>query len=127
LSNFNIKPITTARGVLTHFLHLSGIFISDNRKKGKQRPTLKQLNLSTPDPLQFLLIKKEFWEDKFGYEVIGLALWIICDGYCREIQVKAKDFPENKVTEYLKKLKIALCLFLLGLKYPTKMLQYVPF
>ncbi len=54
-------------------------------------------------------------------------MWVICEGYCTEVQAKARDFPENKVNEYLKKLKIALCLFLLGLKYPTKMLQFVPF
>ena len=32
----------------------------------------------------------------------------------------------KQVSEYIKKLKISLCIFLLGLKYPVKMLQFLP-
>lgn len=59
--------------------------------------------------------------------MLGLSAWIICEGYCKEVQSKAKDFSEKQISEYMKKLKIALCLFMLGLKYPTRMLQFVPF
>jgi hypothetical protein len=73
-----------------------------------------------------MLIRKEYWLDRFGYEALGLSLWIVCDAYCKEVKARTKDLPVKQVGEYLKKLKIGICLFLLGLKYPVKMLQFLP-
>lgn len=87
----------------------------------------RQLKLTIPDPLQFMLIKKEFWEDKFGYEVLGLALWVITEGYCREVQYCCKEHSDKVIADYIKKLKITIFVFLFSLKYPVKMLQFMPY
>lgn len=34
--------------------------------------------------------------------------------------------PIKQVNEYTKKLKTGICIFLLGLRYPVKMLQFLP-
>jgi hypothetical protein len=124
---FNLRPIGTARAVLDHYLKLSGIFITERRQGKPQRAINRQLKLALPDPLQFMLIKKEFWEDAFGLEVIGLSLWILLEAYCKELHTKTRENTDKQAADYAKKLKIALCIFLLGLKYPPSMLQFVPY
>lgn len=60
--------------------------------------------------------------------MLGLALWIITEGYCKEVHHRcSKDHTDKTVAEYIKKLKISLCLFLLSFKYPVKMLQLMPY
>lgn len=86
LGEFNLWPVSVARKVLKEYLQASGVFISDKNEKRTakmQRMVSRQLKLDTPDPMQFMLIKKQFWEDSFGYEVLGLALWILTDVYCK--------------------------------------------
>ena len=44
-----------------------------------------------PDPLQFMLIKQHFWEERSGLEIIGLSMWIILEAYCQETHLKVKE------------------------------------
>jgi hypothetical protein len=90
ISHFNLRPINTSKAVLTAYLKQSGIFITEKRF-GKVNRITRHLKLTIPDPLQFMLIKKEHWENQFGFEILGLALWVLTEGYCREVQHRCKD------------------------------------
>ena len=59
LSSFNLNPISVARMVLDSSLKLSGIFINNDKKRGKSLRNLpKIIRPHIPDPLEFMLIKK---------------------------------------------------------------------
>ena len=59
LSSFNLDPISVARMVLDSSLKLSGIFINNDKKRGKSLRNLpKIIRPHIPDPLEFMLIKK---------------------------------------------------------------------
>jgi hypothetical protein len=125
LYHFTLTPTALAHQVLLYYLEQSSIALPQGEKRRSRRSrTVKSLVL---DPLHFLMVKTAFWEDSSSRDVLELALWITLDAYCKWVlQLKPKDCTPKETAEYLKKLNLAVVVFLLGLPYPTKMLQYYP-